>query len=197
MSTITLEAKRATSGNATDLAQQVVDLQRQMEEIRSASLPKDKLSMVVFSGDLDKLLAAFVIATGAATMFEEVSMFFTFWATPALRDPKKRPGRKDLVARMFGWMLPKGAGKVKLSQMHMGGAGTGMMKGLMKRKGIMSLEELIETAGALGVKIHVCEMSMGLMGFSVDELIDYPGLSVAGVATFLLEAGSSKSTLFI
>lgn len=179
------------------LSQQVAALQSELDELRQSALPQDKLSMVVFSGDLDRLLAAFIIATGAAAMFEEVVMFFTFWATPALRDPAKRPGPKDLMARMFGWMLPKGAGKLRLSRMHMAGMGTGMMKGLMKKKGVLSLEQLIEQAAAAGVKIYVCQMSMDLMGFSTDELIDYPDLRVAGVAKFLAEAGTSKTTLFI
>lgn len=187
-------------GNGTDvaaLATQVADLQAQLEELKASSIPEDKLSMVVFSGDLDRLLAAFIIATGAAAMFEEVVMFFTFWATPALRDPKKVTGGKDLMASMFGWMLPTGSTKTVLSKMHMGGMGTSMMKGLMKKKGVMSLEKLIQTAAESGVKIYVCEMSMDLMGFTKDEMIDYPDLKLAGVAKFLQEAGSSKSSLFI
>jgi peroxiredoxin family protein len=100
-------------------------------------------------------------------------------------------------AQMFSKMLPKGAGKLKLSQMHMGGMGTNMMKGLMRKKNVMALEQLMKVAAESGVRIYVCQMSMELMGFSVDELIDYPNLKVAGVAKFLQEAGSSKSTLFI
>jgi peroxiredoxin family protein len=179
-----------------DLAARVTELQQQVDQIK-ANAAEDKLSMVVFSGDLDRLLAAFIIATGAAAMFDEVVMFFTFWATPALRDPAKHRGGKDLMARMFGWMLPKGTRKLKLSKMNMAGMGTGMMKGLMDKKGVMSLEKLIQTAGEIGVRIYVCEMSMDLMGFSREELIDYPDLKLAGVAKFLQEAGTSKTTLFI
>lgn len=181
----------------SELKSRVDDLQAQIEDMKASSLPEDKLSMVVFSGDLDKLLAAFIIATGAAAMFDEVVMFFTFWATPALRDPAKSGGKKDMMAKMFGWMLPKGAGKLKLGKMHMAGMGTGMMKGLMAKKNVMSLEQLIKQAADSGVKIYVCQMSMDLMGFSQDELIDYPDLKLAGVAKFLGEAGTSKSTLFI
>jgi peroxiredoxin family protein len=94
-------------------------------------------------------------------------------------------------------MLPKGAGKLKLSQMHMGGMGTNMMRGHMRKKNVMALEQLMKVAAESGVRIYVCQMSMELMGFSVDELVDYPNLKVAGVAKFLQEAGSSKSTLFI
>lgn len=180
-----------------EIQAQIAALQGQVNDLRAAGLPEDKLSMVVFSGDLDRLLAAFVIATGAAAMFEEVTMFFTFWATPALRDPRKRVRGKDFMSRMFGWMLPKGAGRLRLSRLHMGGPGTWMMKGLMQKKNVMSLERMVQTAGSMGVRIYICEMSMDLMGFSLDEFIDYPGLRVAGVATFLQEAATSKTTLFI
>lgn len=182
--------------NLEALQKQVSDLQAEVNMLK-ANAPADKLSMVVMSGDLDRQLAAFIIATGAAAMFEEVVMFFTFWATPALRDPNKKPGAKDFMGKMFGMMLPKGSQKLKLSQMHMMGMGTGMMKGLMKKKNVMSLEQLIKTAGDSGVKIYVCQMSMDLMGMSKEELIDYPDMKLAGVAKFLGEAGTSKSTLFI
>lgn len=184
------------SPSVESLAAQVAQLQAELDQIK-ANQPDDKLSMVVMSGDLDRQLAAFIIATGAAAMFEEVVMFFTFWATPALRDPKKNPPKKDLMARMFGWMLPKGAGKLKLSKMHMAGMGTGMMKGLMRKKGVLSLEQLMRQAAESGVKIYVCQMSMDLMGMTLDELIDYPNMKPAGVAKFLAEAGTSKTTLFI
>lgn len=166
-------------------------------ETLKANAPEDKLSMVVFSGNLDNLLAAFIIATGASAMFEKVSMFFTFWAIPALRDPKKTPPSKNVIARMFGWMLPKGSPGLKLSRMHMMGGGTTMMKGLMKKKNVMSLDQLIKAAADAGVQIYICEMSMDLMGFTQEEMIDYPNLKLAGVAKFLQDAGTSKVSLFI
>ena len=169
-------------------------LKKEMEEIKGA---ENKLSMVVFSGDLDKLLASFIIATGAVAMGLEVVMFFTFWATPALRDKKKKAKGKNIFGKMFGFMLPKGPTKVKLSNMNMGGMGTGMMKYLMKKKNIQSLGELIEMAGELGVKIYICEMSMDLMGMKLEEMIDYPGIEIAGVAKFLGEASNSRIQLFI
>jgi peroxiredoxin family protein len=138
-----------------------------------------------------------VIATGAAAMFEKVTMFFTFWATAALRDPKKSPPPKNFISRMFGWMLPKGTPKLKLSRMHMLGGGTMMMKGLMKKQGVMSLEQLIKTAGDAGVQIYICEMSMNLMGLKIEEMIDYPNMKMAGVAKFLQDAGTSKVSLFV
>jgi peroxiredoxin family protein len=184
------------SEELTALTSRVEALEAELETLR-ANAPEDKLSMVVMSGDLDHQLAAFIIATGAAAMFEKVTMFFTFWATAALRDPKKGTVDKDMMGSMFGMMLPKGTPDLKLSQMHMVGMGTSMLKGLMEKKGVMSLEQLIRTAGENGVEIFVCEMSMNLMGMKQEELIDYPGLKLAGVATFLGQAGTSKSTLFI
>jgi len=179
------------------------NLETQFEELKSRvdALSKktveNKLSMVVFSGDLDKVLAAFVIATGAVAMGMEVVMFFTFWGTAVLRDKKKRVGGKDLMGKMFGAMLPSGTGDVKLSNMNMGGMGTAMMKSLMKKKNVASLEEMVALAEELEVRIYVCEMSMDLMGFKREEFIDYKGMGFAGVATFLQEAANSKVQLFI
>ena len=174
----------------------IEELQTQLNALQKKT-PANKLAMVVFSGDLDKALAAFIIATGAVAMGMEAVMFFTFWGTPVLRDGKKTVGGKDTMGKMFGGMLPKGAGQVKLSKMNMGGMGTAMMKSLMKKKTVASLEEMIALAEELEVKIYVCEMSMDLMGFKREEMIDYKGLDFAGVATFLAEAADSKVQLFI
>jgi peroxiredoxin family protein len=160
-------------------------------------IPEDKLSMVVFSGDLDKIIAAFVIATGAVAMGMDAVMFFTFWGTPVLRDVKKTVGGKDAFGKMFGTMLPKGISQVKLSKMNMGGMGTAMMKSLMKKKNVASLEEFLAMAEELGVRIFICEMSMDLMGFKREEMIDYKNLTFCGVAKFLEEAANSKVQLFI
>jgi peroxiredoxin family protein len=178
------------------LEQRIKTLEEQLNDIKS-NMPQDQLSMVVFSGDLDRMLAAFIIAVGAAAMYERVVMFFTFWGIPAMRDITKHVKKADVMASMFGKMLPKGSTKLKLSQMHMAGLGTNMMKGLMKKKGVMSLEDLMKTAADYGVEIVICEMSMDLMGFKMEELIDYPNISLGGVAKFLQEAGESKVTLFI
>lgn len=178
-----------------DLAKQVEELKRQVENIKPGA--EDKLSIVVFSGDLDKVLAAFVIATGAVAMGMEAVMFFTFWGTPVLRDSKKKAGGKDLMGKMFGFMLPKGRNAIKLSNMNMAGMGTAMMKSLMKKKNVASLDEMFEMAAELGVKIFICEMSMSLMGFKKEEFIDYPNLEYVGVATFLEQAKNSKVQLFI
>lgn len=179
-----------------EIDKKVAELQAQIESL-SRETPENKLSIIAFSGDLDKALASLIIATGAVAMGMDVVMFFTFWGTPLLRDGKKKVGGKDMMGKMFGKMLPKGAGKPKLSKMNMGGMGTAMMKSLMEKKNVASLEELLDLAGELGVRIFICEMSMDLMGFKREEMVDYPGLSYAGVATFLEEAKNSKVQLFI
>jgi len=184
------------SSSFAQLQDQLSSLKAEVESMKE-SAPEDKLSMIVFSGELDKVLAAFVIATGAVAMGMDVVMFFTFWGTPALRDKNKKAGGKDMMGKMFGTMLPKGIDGVKLSKMNMGGMGTKMMKSLMKKKNVASLEEMIQTAAEFGVRIFVCEMSMDLMGFKHEEMIDYPNLTYCGVAKFLDEAADSKVQLFI
>lgn len=178
-----------------DLSTQLDELKKKVENIPAG--PEDRVSIIVFSGDLDKVLAAFVIATGAVAMGMEAVMFFTFWGTPVLRDPKKKVGGKDFMGKMFGFMLPKGRNAIKLSKMNMVGMGTSMMKSLMKKKNVASLDEMLDMAAELGVKIYICEMSMSLMGFKKEEFIDYPNLEYVGVATFLEQAKNSKVQLFI
>ena len=175
---------------------QLADLKAQLDALQKKS-PENKMSMICFSGDLDKALASFIIATGAVAMGMDVVMFFTFWGTPVLRDAKKSVGGKDTMGKMFGTMLPKGTGGVKLSKMNMGGMGTAMMKSLMKQKNVASLDQMIAMAEELGVRIFICEMSMDLMGFKREEMIQYEGLEYCGVAKFLEEAMDSKIQLFI
>lgn len=153
--------------------------------------------MVVFSGELDKQIAAMIIATGAAAMGMKVVMFYTFWGTAALREPKKKVKGKDFMSKMFGFMLPKGRNKTVLSNMNMAGIGTAMLKDLMKKKNVASMDQLFEIAAALDIEINICQMSMDLMGFKREEMIDYPNLSVCGVATFLANAKESAVQLFI
>jgi peroxiredoxin family protein len=184
------------SVNMEALDKHVAELREKVETLSKES-PENKLSMIVFSGDMDKVLASLVIATGAVAMGMDVVMFFTFWGTPLLRDKKKKVGGKDFMGKMFGAILPKGACEVKLSKMNMGGMGTAMMKSLMKKKNVASIEEMLDLAAELGVRIYVCEMSMDLMGFKREEMIDYPHMNFCGVAKFMEEAKNSKIQLFI
>ncbi|RKD26646.1 Peroxiredoxin family protein [Caminicella sporogenes DSM 14501] len=154
-----------------------------------------KKTMVVFSGDLDKVMASFIIANGAAAMGDEVTMFFTFWGLNALRKAKKVKVKKDFMEKMFGWMMPRGADKLGLSKMNFGGMGAKMMKSIMKKKNVNSLPELIEMAQMMGVKIVACTMSMDVMGLKEEELID--GIEFAGVASYLGEADEANVNLFI
>lgn len=157
-------------------------------------LPQGK-TMIVFSGDLDKVLASFIIANGAAAMGRPVTMFFTFWGLNALRKSENQKVKKPLLDSMFGMMMPRGTSKLKLSKMHMGGMGTKMMKKVMNDKNVDSLEELMKNAMANGVRIVACTMSMDVMGITKDELID--GVELAGVAAYLGDAEQSNVNLFI
>lgn len=160
----------------------------------TACTPEGK-TIVVFSGDLDKVLASFIIANGAAAMGRPVTMFFTFWGLNVLRRPGKQAVEKSMVENMFGTMMPRGSGKLKLSKMNMGGMGTTMMKKIMKDKNVDSLEELIQKAMEAGVRIVACTMSMDVMGIKAEELID--GVELGGVGAYLGDAEESNVNLFI
>jgi NADPH-dependent 2,4-dienoyl-CoA reductase/sulfur reductase-like enzyme/peroxiredoxin family protein/rhodanese-related sulfurtransferase/TusA-related sulfurtransferase len=164
------------------------------QEKTAAQGGNDK-SMVVFSGDLDKALAALIIANGAASMGRKVTMFFTFWGLNILRRSDKIKVQKNLIERMFSVMMPRGSKKLGISKMNMGGMGAKMIRGIMKSKNVSSLEELIQSAMDSGVRIVACQMSMDIMGIRKEELID--GVEIAGVATFLGSAESSDTNLFI
>ncbi|MDY3332888.1 MAG: FAD-dependent oxidoreductase [Gallibacter sp.] len=161
----------------------------------SDSQKVDEKTMIVFDGDLDKALAAFIIANGSLAMGNKVNMFFTFWGLNVLRKKKPEPVKKDFISGMFGRMMPKGASKLGLSKMHFAGAGSAMMRSVMKKKGIASLEELIEEAINSGVRLVACQMSMDVMGITKEELID--GVEVGGVATMLHYSDRSNMNLFI
>lgn len=160
----------------------------------TACTPEGK-TIVVFSGDLDKVLASFIIANGAAAMGRPVTMFFTFWGLNVLRRPEKQAVEKSMMENMFGTMMPRGTGKLKLSKMNMGGMGTAMMKKIMKDKNVDSLEELIQKAMEAGVRIVACTMSMDVMGIKAEELID--GVELGGVGAYLGDAEESNVNLFI
>ena len=153
------------------------------------------VAMVVFSNDFDKAMAALILANGFAAAGAQVTLFFTFWGLSILRKNPVPYVKKDLISRMFGWMLPKGALKLALSKMNMLGMGGAMMKSVMKRKGVLSLPELIRSAREAGVKFIACDMAMDVMGIRREELIEVD--EVAGVATFAALAEKSGNTLFI
>lgn len=152
-------------------------------------------TMVIFSGDLDKAIAAFIIANGAAAMGRKVTLFFTFWGLNILRKSEKVKVKKNVIEKMFGVMMPRGSKKLKLSKMHMAGAGSKMIREVMKRKNVSSLEELIQSAMNNGVRVVACQMSMDIMGIRAEELLD--GVELGGVATFLGSAETSDTNLFI
>jgi CoA-disulfide reductase len=161
----------------------------------AATIGKDNKTIVVFSGDLDKAIASFIIANGAAAMGKKVTMFFTFWGINILRKHDRFKGNKGFIEKMFGAMMPRGSKRLKLSQMNMGGIGPKMIRGIMKKKNVNSLEELIQAGIESGIEIVACQMSMDLLGFSKEELID--GVKIGGVGYYLGEAEDSNVNLFI
>lgn len=162
------------------------------DEIRSKTKEK---TMIIFDGDLDKAIAAFIIATGAAAMGNKVHMFFTFWGLSIIRKEHAPKVKKDFMGKMFGFMLPKSSKKLSLSQMNFAGAGPKMIRSLMKKHGVSSLEELIKQAIDMGVELTACQMSMDLMGLKKEELID--GVAIGGVASMLNDNDNSNMNLFI
>lgn len=160
------------------------------------SVPHEKhKTIVVFSGDLDKVLAAFVIANGALAMGSKVTMFFTFWGLNALRRPEGADVKKGFIDRIFGWMMPRGSRALALSKLHLGGIGTRLMRHVMQQKGVASLESLMQSAVKGGAEIVACQMSMDVMGIRAEELI--AGVSAGGVAAYLAAAEKSDTNLFI
>jgi len=178
-----------------DNEQALQDLLKRVEALE-AKAPQDRLVLGVISGSLDYTMAAFIVALGAAASGMEVDMFFTFWATAALRDPNKA-AKKDMLGRMFAMMLPKGAGKLPLSKMQMLGMGPRMIKNVIKKHGVQSLEELMGHAAEFGIRIHVCTMSMDLMGIKQEELIDYPDMDFVGVGAFVNMFDKAKHCWFM
>lgn len=156
---------------------------------------KDNKTIVIFSGDLDKAIAAFIIANGAMAMGKKVTLFFTFWGLNILRKPEKVSVKKGVIDSMFALMMPRGSKKLKLSNMNMMGMGGKMIRMVMKNKNVNSLEELIKTAMDNGVNIVACAMSLDVMGLKAEELID--GVKIGGVGYYLGEAEDSNVNLFI
>lgn len=156
----------------------------------------DRVTIVLLSGDLDRAMAAFIIATGAAAMGMKVTMFFTFWGLNTIRRKGASSQAKDWLRRMFGFLNKGGAEELPLSRFHFGGLGTRMMQKVMKQNKMPGVPELMETAKDLGVSFIACTTTMGLMGITKDTLID--GIDqFAGVTTYLAEAKQGSVNLFI
>ena len=156
----------------------------------------ERVTIVLLSGDLDRAMAAFIIATGAAAMGMRVTMFFTFWGLNTLRRKGATSSPKDWLRRMFGVLNKGGAESLPLSRFHFGGVGTRMMQKVMKQNKMPGVPELMETALDLGVRFIACTTTMGLMGITKDTLIE--GIDqFAGVTTYLAEAKQGSVNLFI
>jgi peroxiredoxin family protein len=156
----------------------------------------EKVTIVLLSGDMDRAMAAFIIATGAAAMGMQVTMFFTFWGLNAIRKPGAATAAKDWLRRMFGLLNKGGAENMPLSRFHFAGLGTTMMKRVMREHRMPGIPELLETAQDLGVRFIACTTTMGLMGITKDTLVD--GVDqLAGVTTYLAEAKEGSVNLFI
>jgi peroxiredoxin family protein/TusA-related sulfurtransferase/rhodanese-related sulfurtransferase len=170
-------------------------IRKGVKHAEAYSVAKDGKNLIIFSGDLDKAIASFIIANAAAAMGRKVSMFFTFWGLNILRRPEKVRVKKNLISKMFGFMMPRGSKKLSLSKMNMGGMGAKMIRGIMKAKNVDSLEDLIRMAQANGVELIACSMSMDVMGIKGEELID--GVKFSGAASMLANAEESDMSLFI
>jgi peroxiredoxin family protein len=168
-----------------------------LEQLVKDSAQEDAVSILVFSNDLDKALSAFIIATGAASLGLKVNMFFTFWGTTILRKKETNLKGKSIKEKLFNIMLPNGSKKLNLSQLHMMGAGTAMMKSIMKDKNITNLQDLIDMVTEMDVNIQICEMTLGMMGMSMDDMVCEGNDKVCGVANYLQGALNAKVTLFI
>jgi peroxiredoxin family protein len=179
---------------ARQLASFREEIGRELAAVRERTVD-DRAAIVVFSSDLDKVLAAFVIATGAAAAGLETTLFFTFWGLAALKKEGAAGGEKGLKEKMFAMMTPGSSRRLGTSRLNFMGMGSRMLRAMMKDKGIATLEELMDVARDLGVRFMACTMSMDAMGVTREELVE--GLEYGGVAAYMAEAARSRVTLFI
>lgn len=175
------------------LVSRTAELEKRLAALESQA-PEDRVTMVVFSGDLDRVLAAFIIATGAAAMGQQVSMFFTFWGLSVLKKENQFDG-KTVFQKMMAMMSPGSSRDLPVSKMNYFGVGARMLRSMMKQKNVSSLEDLISLAREMGVRMIACEMSRDVMGIKESELVG--GLECGGVATFLGDSLRSRTSLFI
>lgn len=177
---------------------QIVEIEKAAPQVVEATLPQTSeqgKTLILFSDDLDKTLATFVLANGAAATGKKVSIFFTFWGLNAIKKVRKPKVKKDIFGRMFGWMLPADSTQLALSKMNMLGIGSKMMRYLMRKKGVDSLETLRQQAIDQGVEFIACQMSMDVMGIKREELLD--NVTVGGVASYMERAEQANVNLFI
>ncbi|PXV58440.1 NADPH-dependent 2,4-dienoyl-CoA reductase/sulfur reductase-like enzyme [Dysgonomonas alginatilytica] len=172
-----------------------IEKTEKVQSCEMVSKPKDNKTLIVFSDDLDKALASFVIANGALASGKKVSMFFTFWGLNVIKKASKPSVKKDFLGKMFGLMLPSSSKKLGLSKMNMGGLGGKMMRYIMKEKKVDTLESLIQQAIDNGVEFIACSMSMDVMGIKQEELMDHA--TIGGVAAYLDRAENANVNLFI
>ena len=193
METIAEPRYVADTSRIQALEEKLRDLEKRLAHVEG-QVADDRVALVVFSGDLDRVLAAFVIATGAAAMGQKVSMFFTFWGLSVLKKDSQLSG-KTLFQKMMTLMSPGSSKSLPVSKMNYFGVGAKMLRSMMKDKNVNSLEEMISLARELGVRMIACEMSRDVMGIKESELV--AGLECGGVASFLADSLKSRTSLFI
>jgi peroxiredoxin family protein len=182
-------------GIKSEKGKYIARIQKGVKTQRPAAENQKNATIVLFSGALDKALAAMIIAQGAAAQGKDVTIFFTFWGLNALRKDKAVKVNKTAIEKMFGAMMPRGAGRLPLSNMNMAGMGGKMIKSIMKKKNVDDLPTMIKKAQEAGVKMIACTMSMDLMGIKAEELIE--DVEFAGVATYISRNENVGTTLFI
>jgi peroxiredoxin family protein len=188
------ESVQAQGRDLIDMESRIERLEREIRQLRDEAPRTDKATLLIFSGELDKVLAGLIIATTAASLGMEVTAFFTFWGINVLKKKRVLQG-KGIMEKMIDVMTPAGPQGMGVSQMNMLGAGAAMLKMMMKDKDVVSADELLELAKEAEVKLIACSMTMQVMGIREAELME--GIEVAGAASYLQDASRSSVTLFI
>lgn len=175
-----------------DISKRVSEIEQRIEKLE---VNRKNLTMVLFSGDFDKVMAAFIVANGAIAMGKEVTMFVTFWGLDAIKKPSMNTAGRNFLEKMILWMRPKGPKKLGTSKMNFAGIGPKLFMYMMGKKNIEPLHSLIDMAIEFGIRIIACQMSMDVMGIKKEDLLD--NIEVGGVAAFLSSSYDSTTTLFI
>jgi peroxiredoxin family protein len=175
-----------------ELSRTIQELQERVDKLEAKN---SRLTMVLFSGDFDKVMAAFIIANGALAMGKEVTMFVTFWGLDAIKKAEMGTAGKNFLEKMVTVMRPKGPAKLPTSKMNFGGVGPKLFHYMMSQKNVEPLSSLIDMSREFGLKIIACQMSMDVMGIKKEDLLD--GIEFGGVAAFLSESYASNTTLFV